>query len=848
MEKINYKGDRKMKSFFTIVVTALLSVVFFWVVVFHFNKEEQVIPEKPVAGVNMMLEFYKQLHSPYGIMLPQDVNDRIIKEVSNFPSEPSAAPDAVNSWVMKGPRGMEQLANPGGYYSGRILDINLINGLNTRVAAASGGLWGVNFLPTPLSDDIPSLVVSSFDTKPGDVNTIFVGTGEYRVRGGAGLWKTTNGGTNWSYVTLPYPASVFFKVRYDPVNTNIIHLATNVGYFRSVNGGANFSRTLAGITTDLAVNPSNNAIVYTSILNKGFYKSTNGGFLWDSLETGGAPATNVGRVAISIAPTSPNTVYFNAADTVGYHRGIYKTTDAGATFSVKYNSNEFMKSAQGWYNIAIAVCPTNANLVIAGGTNTVRTSDGGATWNEYWLPPLQETVHLHPDVHSIVWHSNGQNVFIGHDGGMSSSTNAGLNWDSYGNSYPITQIYHFDVGGTGSHIFGGTQDNGIAATSNGGSKWWYEWGGDAYGIAVDPGNPAISVATVTAGSGGYAFRRLLTINNGVSWSFIDNGIASSNQTWNVLRNDKTSPTYIYNNSDNFVYITTNNGTLWTKLNAAAFPVVIHNICVSKYSSPSAVVYACLEANNATQKLRVYDGGVWTERSTGLPAGAMIRTVAQHQSNNNLAYAITNGMESPQKVFKTTNRGVSWRNITGDLLDLAYTDLMTHPTDTSKLYLSSEYGCYRTTNGGINWVRWNNGMPMGTIVNELNYIDSIALRGKFYVVAATYGRSVWMREISGDDFVGINNDPAVVTGFELKQNYPNPFNPSTEIKFALPSADFVTLKVFDITGREVAVLVNRKMQQGIHTVSFDGGKLSSGVYFYRITTSKYTDIKKMVFVK
>lgn len=839
-----------MKSFFKISVTALLSAIFFWIVVFHFNKNEQAAaPKEQVAGVNIMLKYYKDLHSPYGTMLPQDVNDKIIGEVSNFPTEPNSGPNAVNTWVCKGPFGTNQINNPGSYYSGRILDVEVDNGVSNRVAAASGGLWGISFLfPVPMSDQISSLAVSSFDSKPGDASTIFVGTGECTVRTGTGLWKTTNSGSTWDSVSLESRPSLIYKVRYDPVNSNIIHVATNIGYYKSSNGGTNFTRYLIGNTTDIAITPSNNSVLYSAIANQGFYKSTTGGTLWSKISTGGAPVSDLGRVTISVAPTAPNTVYFNAADSVGFHRGIYKTIDAGSTFSIKYISNNFMKNAQGWYNIAIAVCPTNANLVIAGGTNTVRTADGGNTWDEYWLPPLQETVNLHPDVHSIVWKADGQSVYIGHDGGLSYSLNAGLNWSTAGNFYPITQYYHFDIGGNGSHIFGGTQDNGISGTTNGGLSWSYMWGGDGCGMAIDPGNPMISMGTVTAGSGGYSWRRILTINNGVSWNFADNGIPASTESFNNVRNDKVSPTYIYNNSDKYIYVTTNNGTLWTALNATAFPVDIFNISVSRYSSPSAVVYASLRAYNATQKLRVYDAGNWTERSAGLPVGAIIRTVAQHQTNNNLAYAITNGYESPQKVFKTTNRGVSWRNITGNLPNISVTDLVTHPSDTSKLYLGSEFGCFRTTNGGINWIKWNNGMPMANLVSEMNYIDSIATRNKFYIVAATYGRSIWMREITGDDPTGINSDPVAVTGFELKQNYPNPFNPSTEIKFALPSADFITLKVFDITGREVAVLVNRKMEQGNHSVTFDGGKLSSGVYFYRITTSKYTDIKKMVFVK
>jgi hypothetical protein len=89
-----------------------------------------------------------------------------------------------------------------------------------------------------------------------------------------------------------------------------------------------------------------------------------------------------------------------------------------------------------------------------------------------------------------------------------------------------------------------------------------------------------------------------------------------------------------------------------------------------------------------------------------------------------------------------------------------------------------------------------------------------------------------------------------TKFEMVQNYPNPFNPTTSIKFTLPEsfAGNVMMKVFDITGKEVATLVNGQMNGGFHSVAFDGSKLSSGIYFYKISAGSYSDVKKMTLIK
>ena len=85
-------------------------------------------------------------------------------------------------------------------------------------------------------------------------------------------------------------------------------------------------------------------------------------------------------------------------------------------------------------------------------------------------------------------------------------------------------------------------------------------------------------------------------------------------------------------------------------------------------------------------------------------------------------------------------------------------------------------------------------------------------------------------------------------FELLQNYPNPFNPVTNIKFGIPKDVQVSLKIYDILGREVKTLINEYKQAGYYIISFDASSLSSGIYFYRIKASNYTDTKKMMVVK
>jgi Secretion system C-terminal sorting domain len=93
--------------------------------------------------------------------------------------------------------------------------------------------------------------------------------------------------------------------------------------------------------------------------------------------------------------------------------------------------------------------------------------------------------------------------------------------------------------------------------------------------------------------------------------------------------------------------------------------------------------------------------------------------------------------------------------------------------------------------------------------------------------------------SGETFPGV---------YELSQNYPNPFNPATTIRYQLPQDGFVTLKVYDILGKEILTLVNEEKSSGRYEVNFDASKLASGVYLYRLNVNDYVDVRKMLLLK
>ena len=102
--------------------------------------------------------------------------------------------------------------------------------------------------------------------------------------------------------------------------------------------------------------------------------------------------------------------------------------------------------------------------------------------------------------------------------------------------------------------------------------------------------------------------------------------------------------------------------------------------------------------------------------------------------------------------------------------------------------------------------------------------------------------------TGDQTVAINDINEIPDGFRLFPNYPNPFNPSTHISYYLPEASKVALDVYDVLGRHIQSLVNNEQSSGEHTVTFNAGNISSGIYFYRLSAGSFIEIKQMLLIK
>jgi photosystem II stability/assembly factor-like uncharacterized protein len=146
---------------------------------------------------------------------------------------------------------------------------------------------------------------------------------------------------------------------------------------------------------------------------------------------------------------------------------------------------------------------------------------------------------------------------------------------------------------------------------------------------------------------------------------------------------------------------------------------------------------------------------------------------------------------------------------------------------------------KTTNAGLNWQTQNSNV--GNVLRKIHFINENTgwiVGDSGTVLKTTTGGTTFINSINTE----------LPNSFRLYQNYPNPFNPKSNIKFQIAKISNVKLSIFDITGKEVNVLVNERMQPGSYEVSFDGSNLSSGVYFYSLTAGDFNETKKMLMIK
>jgi len=470
----------------------------------------------------------------------------------------------------------------------------------------------------------------------------------------------------------------------------------------------------------------------------------------------------------------------------------------------------------------------------------MRSTNSGNTWNDL------SNNDIHVDNHALAFKPGDPNTIIeGNDGGIYNTTNSGTTWIKV-EDLPVTQFYEIGIDANNpQRLYGGTQDNGTNRTNTGALDDWDNiYGGDGFYVIVDHTNPNVIYAESQNGGLGKS------TNGGNSFSNATTGINNSEKkNWStpVIMDPNNNNVLYYGTSK--VYRTTNAASNWTAIspdltngNQARLGTVT---TIAVAPSNSNVIIAVTDDANVW--ITSNNGTNWTKVTSGLPYRWVTR-VAIDPLDENIAYATFNGLKwvDPQPhVFRTTNKGANWTDISSNLPDAPVNAFAIDPLRTNVLFVGSDVGAYVSFNTGGSWQFLGLGLPMVSV-----YDMKIHPTG-YYLVAGTHGRSMYKIDLT--QVVGINeNGISKADNFRLNQNYPNPFNPETIISYELGNKNNVSLKVYDLTGREVVTLVNEIQIAGSYKVKFSAsgekGGLSSGVYVYRLTSGNRSETKSMILIK
>ena len=651
-----------------------------------------------------------------------------------------------SSWTSLGPN-----SSSGGYAGiGRInrLTFHPSNANIIFACTAGGGLWktingGTSWVP--LTDNLASIGTSGLVINPTDPNIMYLATGD---GDGAdtysyGVLKSTDGGITWNTTGLTFtPGTVIYKLQPHATDPNILLAGTNGGLYRTANGGTSWTKVVAsGQFYDIEALSASNMVAVTK---GGFYRSTDGGATWVLVTT----ITSTGRIALAVSASNPNFVAALVSNTSNGFKGFYASVDGGLTYTLRSSTPNVMgwetngsdSGGQAWYDICIAVSPTDVNQIIVGGVNTWKTTNGGTSWSIMTNWYQTSTVPaMHADQHDLIF-LNSTTIYAANDGGIYRSTNNGLTWTDLTNGMSISQLYRASAAQTDTRIIAGLQDNGTKLRSTTGT-WSDEIGGDGMDCAIDPTNASYMYGTLYYGD----IQR--STNGGSSWTSITPSTGTDGAWVSPVLLDPVNPSTIYLGYTDLMK-STDRGTTWSKISAGQTAgKFISNIAVAP--SDPLVIYISW----GTAMAKTINGGTsWTTITT--PISSQISSLLVDPTNPNNLYATYSNFTAGAKVYFSNNGGTSWTNISGTLPNIPANKIIYQTGSNGALYLGMDVGIYYRDNTQTDWSLYNSGLPNVEIFDlEIRYSDK-------KLIAATYGRGLWESPL----YVGTPLSVPVVSSF------------------------------------------------------------------------------------
>jgi PKD repeat protein len=592
------------------------------------------------------------------------------------------------------------------------------NNANTiYVGAPAGGIWksldaGATWVA--LGDNLPVIGISGIAVDYNNSNIIYISTGDedggdtYSI----GVWKSLDGGSTWAQ-TGSIASNSTGKILVDPTNSNVLYVATGNGIFKTTDAATTWAVTRTGGFDDISFKPGDPQTVYGATSNS-FYVTTNGGTNW-SQTTNGMP-TGSSRIKIGTSAANSSYVYLLSADTQRDFNGLFRSTDSGQSFSLRNGTTDiFDGSTQAWYDMALGVSQTNAEVITTGVLNVWRSSNGGSSFTQLniWNNP-SGNAYTHADIHFLAWYGN--NLYCGSDGGVYRSTNNGSNFTSITDGLQIGQFY--TIAGTEqdpSVLCGGLQDNGGYAWD--GSTWKNYYGADGMGSAVDPNNSSRIYGMTQYGN------LYVSTNGGNS----NNGEGSPEQgAWiTPMVADPNNARLLCGYTDLWEFTFGGN---WNQISTASFSGILRHIAI--HDANSDIIYV----GTTSTVYRSNDGGTsWANLSNTLPSN--VTSIDVHPTDPDRAWVSIGGTGSSH-VYRTLNGGVTWQNISNGLPSVN-TNIVKHEIGSANgVYIGTDIGVYYYDEVLLSWIPFMDNLP-NVIVNdlEINYAASI-------IRAGTYGRGVW----------------------------------------------------------------------------------------------------------
>jgi photosystem II stability/assembly factor-like uncharacterized protein len=657
----------------------------------------------------------------------------------------------------------------------------------------------------------------------------------------AGINRSTNYGVSWSEVNSS------LTLCFASIGSNIF-AGTDAGVITSTDGGNTWTAPNVGMPYYITTFAVKDTILFAGTGQNGIFRSTNNGISWTAVNNGLGDFQNE-VLALAVIGTN---IYAGTAS------GLCLSTDNGNNWSTIVADN--LTSLQ----FINCIAGTGSTIIVGTPGGILLSTDNGNAWGS-----ANTGLSSGTSIFSIL--VNNSDFFIGTTSGVYVSTNSGESWTASSNGLPVSpsQVYFVTVGSNGA---GGTNlyaatNSGVYISSNNGSNWTTANNGTVgtdilsfavsgqYIYAAIQGSP-IFVSTnygstwnaaADSGLGSERIQNLIFTNSNL-YAFTDSGLfLSSNEgeNWSLINGgimDTVYPYDIIQSGSNLVvatylgiYFSSNNGLNWNK--ASGFnpqsPAVM-----AKFS------YNLLSESGDGISLSTDDGENWVELN-GIPQnwGNFVGVVSINSiliAANEPAPIINSNPPPPGGIYSSTDNGKTWVMLTSTESPIYNSYIGALVVTGSDIFVVSENEVYRSTDNGNNFNNISGGLPdIGITAFSVN--DSSIFVGT--------NSGIWKLLLS-DIINSVKNStlPSSPKSFVLRQNYPNPFNPSTVIQYQIPINGMVTLKVFDILGREIKTLVNEYKNQGTYTVLFDASKLSSGIYFYQIRSGNFISTKKMILMK